>query len=46
MATDEVAQDLTSELTRVINTAAIRRMDTACVNEVTWTKTAPAGVSF
>lgn len=46
MATDEVAQDLTSELTRVINTAAIKRMDLACKNEVTWKKTAPDGVSY
>jgi hypothetical protein len=46
MATDEVAQDLTSELTRVINSVAIRRMDAACLNVVNWSKTAPAGVSY
>lgn len=46
LAQDEVAQDLTSELGRVMNSNAIRRLDQACTKEVAWSKTPPAAVSI
>lgn len=46
IADEESAKDLTSELIRTINTAAIKKLDYACTNQVTWNKSAPAGVSY
>jgi len=46
LAMDEVAQDLTGELTRVTNTAAIQRLDAAAVGVTTWDRTAPSAVSY
>ena len=41
-ATDEVAQDLTTELTRILNTNAIARLVAGAVGSTTWTKAAPS----
>lgn len=46
LAQEEIAADLTSELTRVINTVAIRRLDAACTLNESWSRTAPPGVSY
>lgn len=46
LAMDEVAQDLTAELTRVTNTAAIQRLNAAAVGLTTWDRTAPNAVSY
>lgn len=46
LAQDEVAQDLTAELTRTTNTAAIKRLYAASRGVTTWDKTAPTAVSY
>ena len=47
-ASEEVAQDLSGELGRVLNARAIKAMADAVPAgaEVTWSKTPPAGVSY
>lgn len=45
-ALDEVAADLTNELTRVLNTQAVKRIVAASTGSNTWTKTPAAGISY
>lgn len=46
-ATDEVAQDLSTELTRVLNTRAIKRLlESYTGTAETWDRNAPNGVSY
>jgi hypothetical protein len=45
-ALDEVASDLTNELTRVLNTQAVMRLIASSTGTATWSKTPAAGISY
>lgn len=45
-AMDEVAADLTNEITRVLNTQAIKRLAAGSMGTYEWSKTPPAAVSY
>jgi len=45
-ALDEVASDLTNELSRVLNTQAVLRIVAASTGSATWSKTPGSGVSY
>lgn len=45
-AEDEVASDLTSEMTRVLNTKAVKTLHRSSMGVVTWYKNPPQGVAY
>lgn len=46
MADDEVAKDLTNEVTRVLNTSGIQRLYSAAMGSTTWYKKPPSHISY